>query len=78
MAEEIRSRIEVCLEPNHLKRTVTITVLVGTWLTLYNQGDLLLSGETTSALAGKILLNYFTPFLVSNWGLISRDTDSDS
>ncbi len=56
---------------------MTITVLVGTWLTLYNQGDVLLAGRLPTALVSKIFLNYLTPFLVSNWGLISRGSDAD-
>lgn len=65
--------IRVCLEWKHLKRTGLITVVVGTWLTLFNQGDLLLVGEVDTWLFGKIFLNYLTPFVVSNAGLLSRE-----
>jgi len=53
-------------------------LIVGTWLTLYNQGDVLISAEITITLIGKIFLNYITPFVVSNWGLVSRDTRVDN
>jgi len=46
-------------------------VIVGTWLTLFNQGNILMSAEITFGLAGRIFLNYLTPFVVANWGLIS-------
>ncbi|MEF8815135.1 MAG: hypothetical protein V5A55_15205 [Halovenus sp.] len=67
--------IKVCLEWKHLKRTGLITVVVGTWLTLFNQGDLLLIGDINMWLFGKIFLNYLTPFMVSNAGLLSRESD---
>lgn len=76
MRQAIRSYIAICLHPEHLKRTLTITAIVGTWLTLFNQGDILLSTGVTAALATKVLFNYVTPFVVSNWGLISRKPDN--
>jgi hypothetical protein len=62
----------VVFHPTHLRRTGTIALAVGTWLTLVNQGDVLFSGVWSAALAGKIVLNYLTPFTVSNLGLLSR------
>ncbi len=73
----VRPYMAVCLRPQHLKRTLTITLLVGTWLTLYNQGDALLSGTISTTLVSKIVLNYLTPFFVSNWGLLSRGSESN-
>jgi len=77
MKTAIWSSIAVCLQPCHLRQTLLITLIVGTWLTLYNQGNVVLASEFSIALLGKIFLNYFTPFLVSNWGLISREPDSN-
>ena len=71
----VRQHISVCLHPRHLRRTVAIALVVGTWLTLYNQGDALLSTAITAVLGGQIFLNYLTPFIVANWGLISREAD---
>lgn len=72
MEVSIQHYLEVCLQPEHLRRTLTITLIVGTWLTFYNQGAALLSAKLTAGLVVKIFLNYLTPFVVSNWGLISR------
>ena len=58
--------------PKHLRRTGAIALAVGTWLTVVNQGDTLLSTGLAPALAGKIVLNYLTPLVVSNLGLLSR------
>ena len=77
MKETVRYYRDVCLHPQHLRRTLTITLLVGTWLTAYNQGSVLLSTGVTPPLAGRVLLNYLTPFLVANWGLVSREADGD-
>ena len=77
MIETARYYVNTCLRPHHLKRTGTITLIVGTWLTVYNLGDVLFSAGFTTVLLGKIVLNYLTPFIVSNWGLVSRDLEED-
>lgn len=66
--------IKICLEWKHLKRTGLITIVVGTWLTLFNQGDVLILGDIDMFILGKIFLNYLTPFMVSNAGLLSRES----
>ena len=66
----------VCLKRKHLRRTGIITVLVGTWLTLFNHVDLLVAGAVDLELFAKIVLNYATPFVVSNAGLLSRQDDT--
>ena len=78
MQATIRYCIDICCQPQHLRRTLSIMVLVGTWLTLYNQGDILVTTGVTPTLVGKIFLNYLTPFVVANWGLLSRETNNDS
>ena len=60
-----------CARPRHLRRTSTIALVVGSWLTLFNQGDVLTSGHVDSVLLIKVLLNYLTPFVVANFGLLS-------
>jgi hypothetical protein len=63
---------KVCLKYEHLKRTGLITAVVGTWLTLFNQGDVLICGAVGVGFFVKAFLNYLTPFIVSNAGLLSR------
>lgn len=67
--------IEVCLEPAHLRRTVIIAVIVGTWLTLLNQGSALWGRGWDVELLLRVLLNYLTPFVVSNLGLLSKEPE---
>lgn len=64
--------IQVCFEREHLRRTGAITLLVGTWLTLFNHYGLLLTGVVDAELVLKVFLNYLTPFAVANAGLLSR------
>lgn len=58
--------------PVHLRRTLLIAFAVGTWLNLFNHGDTLLAGAWSVRLAAKLALNYLTPFVVSNIGLLAR------
>jgi hypothetical protein len=62
----------LCTRREHLVRTGGIALVVGTWLTLFNHGPALIAGHLSGALMGKIILNYLTPFTVSNLGLISH------
>lgn len=57
----------------HLLRTGTIALAVGTWLALFNHGDVILAGELGRQMLVKIPLNYLTPFVVANLGLLSRE-----
>lgn len=64
--------LRVVFMPTHLRRTLTIALLVGSWLTLVNQGDVILRSGWSLALLVKVGLNYLTPFVVANLGLLSR------
>lgn len=72
LARRVVYVVGVVFQPVHLRRTGTIAAAVGTWLTLVNQGDVLLAHHWSPALFTKIALNYLTPFTVSNLGLLSR------
>ena len=45
-----------------------IALVVGTWLSLMNQGDLIVRGSIPWI---KILLNYATPFIVASLGFLA-------
>ena len=60
--------------PRHgpmLRRSATVAVVVGTILTLLNQGDNLFSGDWSNALYWKIPLTYCVPFLVATYGALT-------
>jgi hypothetical protein len=64
--------LETCLYPPHLCRTGSIALIVGTWLTLFNQGDVIWTGQLGGWIWIKIVLNYLTPFAVANLDLLSQ------
>ena len=55
-----------------LSRSLKIAAIVGSLLVAINQGDVLLSGEASSALLWKAPLTYATPFAVSLWGAMAN------
>ncbi|HET6912194.1 MAG TPA: nitrate/nitrite transporter NrtS [Rhodanobacteraceae bacterium] len=70
--ERVRELFAIALQPVHLRRTALVALVVGTWLTAFNHGDELLAGGLDVRLAAKIALDYLTPFVVSNVGLLAR------
>jgi uncharacterized membrane protein len=70
--------LETCLYPPHLRRTGSIALVVGTWLTLFNQGDVIWTGQMGGWIWIKIALNYLTPFAVANLGLLSKRREKSS
>ena len=69
--ERVRDALRICLEPQHLRRTITIAIVVGTILTAINHADVILRGEATWSTVVKAALNYVVPFIVSNLGLLA-------
>jgi hypothetical protein len=66
----VRTALRIVLQPQHLRRTLTIAAVVGTVLTAINQADVIVRGEATSTTVAKAVLNYLVPFIVSNLGLL--------
>ena len=55
-----------------LQRSIIAALVVGTILTLLNQGDVLVSGSWNNALYWKIPLTYCVPFMVATYGALSN------
>lgn len=68
----VRAKLAICCAAEHLRATGVIALCVGTWLTLVNQADVIGSEGLGGSMSLKILLNYLTPFVVANLGVISR------
>jgi hypothetical protein len=66
----VRDALRIILQPEHLRRTLMIAVVVGTVLTAINHADVIARGDATSATLAKAVLNYLVPFIVSNLGLL--------
>jgi len=54
-----------------LRRTLKIAAIVGTLLSLINQGSVLFAGDATIATWVRIAMNYAVPFCVSSIGFLS-------
>jgi hypothetical protein len=57
--------------PAVLRRCTVIALVVGTLLSLVNQGDVLLAGRLDGVAGLRIAANYLIPFLVSNLGAMT-------
>ncbi len=55
-----------------LKRSLIVAAVVGTILTLLNQGDVFFSGSWNSALYWKVPITYCVPFCVATYGALSN------
>lgn len=58
--------LRAVLRPPILRRSLWVTVIVGTALNLINQGDRLIAGAPLDW--GKLALTYAVPFLVASFG----------
>ena len=56
-----------------VRRSMAAAVVVGTVLTLLNQGDTLVSGNLSNALFWKIPLTYCVPFIVATYGALTNN-----
>ena|ERR1700674_2263151 len=53
-----------------LRRSFLTALVVGTFLTAVNQGNILVHGDFPAALYWKVPLTYVVPFLVATWGAL--------
>jgi hypothetical protein len=67
----VRAALMTCGKRSNLRRTLTIALVVGCILSIINEGDLILHGQTSSGTAVKIGLNFVVPFVVSNLGVLA-------
>lgn len=70
--------VSVVCYPPHLRKTVTIALIVGTVLFCINQLDVVLRGDATVGVWIKSAITYLVPFCVSNAGvLVASRIDGD-
>ena len=63
--------VSLVVAPRHLKKTVSVMLVVGTAFFAMNQLGVILAGRATAMVWLKVGLTYLTPLLVSNFGLLS-------
>jgi len=66
-----RELVSVIVEPQHLRRTVPVALIVGTAFFAMNQLGVILDGRATALVWLKAALTYLTPLVVSNFGVLS-------
>ena len=70
--ESLRCWLCALKNPAMLRRSFYTAIVVGTGLTLLNQGDTILSGAWPGALYWKVPLTFGVPFCVATWGALSN------
>jgi len=63
--------LSVITAPRHLRRTVSVALVVGSAFFAMNQLSIILAGRATAVVWLKAALTYLTPLLVSNFGVAS-------
>lgn len=48
-----------------------VSLVVGTILSLVNQGEIIVSGDATTGTWVRVLVNYFVPYVVSSIGYLA-------
>lgn len=64
-----RKALRQCVDGPVIKRSLGVTVIVGTILTAINQGDVILAGQMP--VIWKTVLTYMVPFCVATYGAYS-------
>jgi hypothetical protein len=57
--------------PAVVRRCVVVALVVGTVLSLLNQGDVIVAGRVDRVVALRIIGNYLIPFVVANLGAMT-------
>lgn len=61
----------VILHPPHLRRTISVALVVGTILFAINQLDVVLNGNADARTWIKGFSTYLVPFCVANYGVLT-------
>jgi hypothetical protein len=68
---EWHQAVAVVSYPQHLKRTITVALCVGSVFFAMNQLAVVLAGHATTLTWLKVGLTYLTPFCMSNFGILT-------
>lgn len=66
----LREALGVVVHPPHLRKTLMVTVVVGTLLFAINQLDVIVRGDASPLVWVKAATTYLVPFGVSNYGVL--------
>lgn len=70
--------LAVACQPQIVRRSLKVSLLVGSVLALINHGDAILAGELTAIAAVKILFTYLVPYMVATWSAVQTTLASNA
>ena len=73
-----RGLVSIVVAPQHLKRTMSVALIVGTAFFVMNQLGVILDGRGTALVWVKAALTYLTPLLVSNFGVLAATRQTET
>lgn len=66
MSAEVRGALAYATRSAVMRRSASISLIVGTLLSAANQGGIILRGPWSMGLFAKIVFNFLVPFIVSS------------
>lgn len=63
--------VVLCLRRATVRTTAPVALVVGTILSVVNQGHLVFAGTTDATTWARVAVNYLVPFLVANTGFLT-------
>ena len=73
-----RGLVSIVVAPQHLKRTMSVALIVGTAFFVMNQLGAILDGSGTALVWVKAALTYLTPLVVSNFGVLAATRQTET
>jgi hypothetical protein len=73
-----RGLVSIVVAPQHLKRTMSVALIVGTAFFVMNQLGVILDGRGTALVWVKAALTYLTPLVVSNFGVLAATRQAET
>jgi hypothetical protein len=71
-----REAVALVVEPRHLKRTLSIALIVGSTFFAMNQLSVIIAGQANAIVWLKAALTFLTPLCVSNVGVLSATREA--
>ncbi len=65
-----RQALQVATYPGHLRKSITIMLLIGSVFVGVNQVPMFLSGHADGIVFAKAIMTYLTPFCVSTYSIL--------
>lgn len=78
LTSKVNQWLEIITRKDIIKRSINISLCVGTVLALLNHGDKLLINQITSSDVCKIIITYFVPFSVSTYSSLQNELNNQS